>query len=67
LPKYDYSKLPYSTKQSEILRQLLNPVYPIVNKLLPKKDKLFYETWANINPNSVKEKLNGHARNYTTK
>ncbi len=65
VPKYDYSKLPYGNKQSEIIRDLFSPIYPIARKLIPKKDKLFYETWkSNINPNEVNKKLDSYVREY---
>jgi LmbE family N-acetylglucosaminyl deacetylase len=65
VPQYDYSKLPYGDKQSEIIRDLLSPIYPLARKLIPKKDKLFYETWkANINPNEVNKKLDSYVREY---
>jgi len=65
LPDYDYKKLPYESKQSEIIRQIINPIYPVVKKILPKKDKLFYETWeSNINPNTIKRKLDLYVKHY---
>ena len=65
LPSYNYHELPYSSRSTNILRDLLNPVYPLAKNILP--DKMFYETWANINPNRVKTKLRGHVKNYDSK
>lgn len=66
LPKYDYKKLPYSTKSSKIIRGLLS--HQIARKIMSKKDKLFYETWnTNINPIIVKNKLNGYVEHYLSK
>jgi LmbE family N-acetylglucosaminyl deacetylase len=68
LPDYDYSKLPYTTKQSEIIRELFAPIYPFARNILPRDGKLFYETWKdNIDPSKVKEKLNEHIKNYKLK
>jgi LmbE family N-acetylglucosaminyl deacetylase len=67
LPTYEYSKLPYSRKHSKIIRQLLNPVYLIARKILPNKDKLFYETWTSINPEKIKEKLHQYIEHYVIK
>ncbi len=62
LPKYDYSRLPYSSRQSEIIRKLF---YPIASKIIPKTQKLYYETWnSSLNPVKVKESLNKHAKEY---
>jgi len=62
LPNYDYSSLPYSRKNSKIIRHLM---YPLARALLSKKDKLFYETWTSkINPNDVQKLLNMHKINY---
>ncbi|MEM3374740.1 MAG: PIG-L family deacetylase [Candidatus Woesearchaeota archaeon] len=63
LPKYDYSKLPY--ENSYILRDLLNPIYPLAKKIFPKKTLMFYETWNNINPMNVKKKLFFNKKHYT--
>lgn len=68
LPGYDYTKLPYSSEQSKILRELLSSVYPIARKILPKKDRMFYETWKdNIDPSEVKDKLNEYVKHYVMK
>ncbi|MFH2020745.1 MAG: PIG-L deacetylase family protein [archaeon] len=67
LPSYDYSKLPYSSKNAEVLRELLSSFYPIVKKVLPKKSKMFYETWASINPKEVNDKLEGYIEHYGLK
>lgn len=65
LPDYDYSKLPYSSKRSEIIRNLLGDFYQITGKLLTKKEKLFYETWSTkLNPIKIKEKLTNHIIHY---
>jgi LmbE family N-acetylglucosaminyl deacetylase len=64
LPDYDYDKLPYSTKEAEIIRDLLGSVYPVARKIIPGKSKLYYETWNNINPKAIKDKLNHYARHY---
>ncbi len=68
IPSYDYTKLPYSTEQAQIVRELLSPIYPIVRKIIPQKQKMFYETWKdNIDPSKVKQKLNEHVKNYIMK
>jgi LmbE family N-acetylglucosaminyl deacetylase len=65
VPLYDYSKLPYGAKQSEIIRDLLSPIYPLARKLIPNKDKLFYETWkSNVNPNEINKKLDSYVKEY---
>jgi LmbE family N-acetylglucosaminyl deacetylase len=65
LPKYDYTKLPYSTEQAEIVRDLLSIIYPVARNIIPKKQKMFYETWKdNINPSKVKQKLNEYVKHY---
>jgi len=66
LPSYDYRKLPYTGKQALIIRHLL--LYPIARKILPNKDKLFYETWKdNLNPIKIKQKLNNYIEQYGIK
>ncbi|MEM2138900.1 MAG: PIG-L family deacetylase [Candidatus Woesearchaeota archaeon] len=55
LPYYDYSKLPY--EHSFIFRDLLNPIYPLAKKIIPKKKQLYYETWTKINPLNIQKKL----------
>ena len=68
LPKYDYKKLPYSKSHIKVIRELLNPIYPIAQKIIPRKDKLFYETWKNsINPENIKKKLNHYIEHYEIK
>lgn len=63
LPNYDYNKLPH--ENADILRELLNPIYPLAKKILPKKKLLYYETWNNINPLNVKKKLTNHRFHYS--
>ncbi|MCM2325230.1 MAG: PIG-L family deacetylase [Candidatus Woesearchaeota archaeon] len=68
VPDYDYTKLPYSTKQAEIIRDLLRPIYPLARKLIPNKDKMFYETWkSNIDPSEINKKLDGYVHHYMSK
>ena len=55
LPDYDYSKLPYSRKHSDLLRDLFP--YQLAKRFLSSKDKLFYETWADIDPRRINKKL----------
>ncbi|MBT7393089.1 PIG-L family deacetylase [archaeon] len=65
LPNYDYSNLPYSTKISNMIRGLLFPIYPKIKKYLPKKYKLFYETWENeVNPSKILKSLKKYDKEY---
>ena len=65
LPEYDYSKLPYESRTAKILRELLNPVYNIAKKAIPKK--MYYETWSKVNPLNVKRALGSHINEYRLK
>jgi len=63
-PKYDYSQLPYASTQANIIRYLMKNIYPIANKIIPIKDKLYYETWTKINPVQINKKLDSYIKEY---
>jgi LmbE family N-acetylglucosaminyl deacetylase len=64
LPRYDYAKLPYSDAQVNIIRELFSPIYPLAKKAIPRSSQMFYETWTNIDPNRIKDKLKGYIEHY---